>query len=49
MDAMTWLAAFLGLGWLVYSQIIKNKMNSQQNYIKQLETEIAELKKAGKK
>lgn len=45
MHIMTWMAAFLSLGWLCYAVLIKSKMNMQKNYIKQLEADVAELRK----
>ncbi len=45
MHMMTWTVVFLSLGWLCYTLIIKSKMHMQQNYIKQLEADVAELRK----
>jgi hypothetical protein len=45
MHIMTWTVVLLSLGWLCYTLIIKSKMRMQQNYIKQLEADVAELRK----
>lgn len=45
MHIITWMAVLLSLGWLCYTLIIRSKMLMQRNYIKQLEADVAELRK----